>query len=44
VLKLCYFAGMANEEAAQILGISGSTAKNYWAFSRTWIFHEIQGS
>lgn len=44
LVKLRYFAGMTSEETAQILGISVSTAKNYWAFSRAWLFNEIQGS
>ena len=34
---------MTNEEVADTLGISVSTAKNYWTFSRTWLFHEIEG-
>ena len=42
VVKLRYFAGMTNEEVAQLLGISLSTAKNYWNFSRGWLFNEIQ--
>jgi len=41
VVKLRYFAGMTNEETAQVLGISVSTVKNYWTFARTWIFQEI---
>lgn len=41
VVKLRYFAGMTNEEIAQVLGISVSTAKNYWTFARSWILHEI---
>jgi RNA polymerase sigma factor (TIGR02999 family) len=44
VVKLRYFAGMTNEETAQLLGISVSTAKNYWTFARAWIFHEIRNS
>ena len=44
LVKLRYFAGMTNEEAAQILDISISTAKNYWTFARTWIFQEIKNS
>jgi RNA polymerase sigma factor (TIGR02999 family) len=42
VVKLRYFAGMTNEEVAHLLGISISTAKNYWNFSRGWLFNEIQ--
>lgn len=42
LVKLRYFAGLTNEETAQLLGISVSTAKNYWSFSRAWLFREIQ--
>jgi len=42
VVKLRYFVGMTNEEVAQLLGISISTVKNYWSFSRGWLFNEIQ--
>jgi RNA polymerase sigma factor (TIGR02999 family) len=44
LVKLRYFAGMTNEETAQILDISVSTAKNYWTFARTWIYQEIKNS
>jgi RNA polymerase sigma factor (TIGR02999 family) len=43
VVKLRYFAGMTNEEAAQLLDLSVSTIKNYWAFARAWLFNEIKG-
>ena len=43
VVKLRYFAGMTNEEVSQLLGISITTARNYWIFSRAWLFNEIQG-
>jgi RNA polymerase sigma factor (TIGR02999 family) len=42
LVKLRYFAGMTNEEASQVLGISLSTLNNYWNFSRAWLFKEIQ--
>jgi RNA polymerase sigma factor (TIGR02999 family) len=41
VVKLRYFGGMTNEEAAQLMGLSVSTIKNYWAFARAWLFNEI---
>lgn len=42
VVKLRYFAGMTNEEIAQVLGVSVATIGNYWTFARTWILHEIR--
>ena len=39
-----YFAGMNNEEIAEAFGISVSTVKNYWTFSRTWLLHAGRGS
>jgi RNA polymerase sigma factor (TIGR02999 family) len=44
VVKLRYFAGMTNEETAQVLGVSVATVKNYWTFARSWIFNEIRNS
>jgi RNA polymerase sigma factor (TIGR02999 family) len=44
LVKLRYFGGLTNEEAAQLLGISVATAKNYWTFARAWLFKEIKGS
>ena len=43
LVKLRYFAGMTNEEVSQLLEISLSTVKNYWNFSRAWLFKEIEG-
>src|SRR5262245_32149350 len=43
LVKLRYFAGLTNEEVSEALGISVSTAKNYWTFSRAWLLNEIEG-
>jgi RNA polymerase sigma factor (TIGR02999 family) len=43
LVKLKYFAGLTNEEVAQVLEISLSTVKNYWAFSRAWLLNEMEG-
>jgi RNA polymerase sigma factor (TIGR02999 family) len=42
LVKLRYFAGMTNEEISEVLGISVSTVKNYWTFSRAWLLNEIE--
>ena len=43
VVKLRFFVGMTNEETAELLAISVSTVKNYWNFSRAWLFREMEG-
>jgi RNA polymerase sigma factor (TIGR02999 family) len=42
LVNLKYFAGMTNEEIAQVMGISLTTVKNYWVFARTWVLHEMK--
>lgn len=42
LVKLRYFAGLSIEQASEVLGISVSTAKNYWVFSRAWLLKEIE--
>jgi RNA polymerase sigma factor (TIGR02999 family) len=42
LVKLRYFAGLTNEEVAEVLEISLSTVKNYWAFARAWLLNEIE--
>jgi RNA polymerase sigma factor (TIGR02999 family) len=44
LVKLRYFAGMTNEEAAEVLGIAPRTAKYYWTHARAWLYQEINGS
>lgn len=42
VVKLRYFGGLTNEEISEVLGISVSSVKNYWTFSRAWLLNEIE--
>ena len=42
LVKLRYFVGMTNDEAAEALGISLRTAKYYWTHARAWLFRELQ--
>ena len=44
LVKLRYFAGMTNDEAARALGIPPRTATYYWNYARAWLFAEIQRS
>ena len=41
LVKLRYFAGLSNQQAAEALGISSATADNYWAYARSWLRLEI---
>jgi RNA polymerase sigma factor (TIGR02999 family) len=41
LVRLRYFAGLTNEEAAAILRISTATAERYWAYARAWLQQEI---
>jgi len=43
LVKLRYFAGLTGKQAAQALGISVSTADEYWAYARAWLRLEIEG-
>jgi RNA polymerase sigma factor (TIGR02999 family) len=37
LVKLRFFAGLTNQQAAEALGISTSTADNDWAYAKTWL-------
>jgi RNA polymerase sigma factor (TIGR02999 family) len=41
LIKLRFFAGLPNVEAAELLGISERTAKRAWAYARAWLFEEL---
>jgi len=43
LVELRYFAGLTAEEAAQVLGISPSTADRHWAYARAWLQKEVRG-
>jgi RNA polymerase sigma factor (TIGR02999 family) len=42
VVKLCFFVGLTQPQAAKELGISLATVERTWAFARAWLFREIQ--
>jgi RNA polymerase sigma factor (TIGR02999 family) len=43
LVKLRFFAGLTNEQAARLLGVSTSTADNDWAYARAWLRLEVGG-
>ena len=44
IVKLCFFVGLTQAQAAKELGISVATVERHWAFARAWLFREIQKS
>jgi len=44
LIKLRFFAGLPNTEAAQMLGLSERTAKRTWAYARAWLLRELSRS
>jgi RNA polymerase sigma factor (TIGR02999 family) len=43
LVELRYFAGLSGDDAAEVLGISPSTADRYWAYARAWLQAEVRG-
>ncbi len=43
LVKLRYFGGLSEQEAAETLGISRATASRYWTFARAWLINAIDG-
>ncbi len=41
LIKLRYFAGLTVSQAAQAMGITRSTADEYWSYARAWLRVEI---
>ena len=41
-VKLRFFAGLSNEEAAKSLGIPQRTADRHWAYARAWLYARMK--
>lgn len=41
LVKLRFFAGLTNQQAAEAMGISTSTADNDWAYAKSWLRVEM---
>jgi RNA polymerase sigma factor (TIGR02999 family) len=42
LLKLRFFVGLTIAEAGEAMGLSESTSKRYWAYSRAWLYNELK--
>lgn len=43
IIKLRFFAGLSNQQAAAALGIAASTADLDWAYAKSWLRVEMSG-
>ncbi len=44
LVKLRYFVGLSNAEAAELLGVSEPTVKRQWTYSKAWLLAAIEAS
>jgi DNA-directed RNA polymerase specialized sigma24 family protein len=42
LVKLRYFAGLTLGQAADVLGVSSSTADRQWAYARAWLHDKLK--
>lgn len=42
VVELRYFAGMTNDETAEILGVSNATVRLDWTMAKAWLRRELE--
>ena len=42
LIKLRFFAGLSNVEAAKMLGLAERTAKRNWSYARAWLLEELR--
>jgi len=42
LVKLCFFVGLTQTQAARELEVSLSTVERTWAYARAWLFREVQ--
>jgi RNA polymerase sigma factor (TIGR02999 family) len=42
VVKLCFFVGLTQPQAAEELGLSLATVERRWSFARAWLLREIE--
>ena len=44
LIKLRFFVGLTNVQAAKVLDLPERTAKRSWAYARAWLFEELRSS
>jgi len=43
LVELRYFAGLTGDQAADVMGISPSSADRHWVFARAWLQTKVRG-
>jgi RNA polymerase sigma factor (TIGR02999 family) len=43
IVMLKFFAGLTNEQAAEILSVNERTVRRQWEFAKAWLFDRIRG-
>lgn len=43
IVMLKFFAGLTNEQAAEILNVNERTVRRQWEFAKAWLFDRIRG-
>jgi RNA polymerase sigma factor (TIGR02999 family) len=41
VVEMRFFAGLTEEETAEVLGVSARTVRNDWVKAKTWLFQDL---
>ncbi|WP_406697430.1 sigma-70 family RNA polymerase sigma factor [Singulisphaera sp. Ch08] len=41
IVKLRYFAGLTEEDAANVLGISRTTVQRHWRYTKVWLLRKL---
>jgi RNA polymerase sigma factor (TIGR02999 family) len=44
LVKLRYFAGLTEEDAARVLGVSRATVQRHWRYAKAWLLDELRGA
>jgi len=43
IVELKFFAGLTNEEIAEVVGVSDSTIKREWRIAKAWLHDQLKG-
>jgi predicted DNA-binding protein (UPF0251 family) len=42
LIKLRFYAGLTDAQAAELLGVSRRTADRMWSFARAWLYQAVR--